>query len=620
MTLWRWILPVAAGVGAGWLMALGPEAPAVPVSAQNARPSVAVASLRQGNAPVISSNDAPRNKAAAIADRELASAEDLIARIVTAGPEELRRLYGEVTVSPDTVAKLLARTALYQRWVETDPAGGLKWLLAEDSGSERQLLATWLRMDQPAATAWAQAHPAVNPWVDVKFSASAEELRDIMQAALANPQAFSAPNGSRFPLDMLAQLDPAAAQALFASVAADDPRRARMASVVGDGMASADPVAALAWLRSQNLTAGYEDALARVLMRGAWKHPDAVLHELESCGLPAQQMGEVRDVIAASLAQNGPAALQAYLSALRDNSIARGSYSGVTGMKAGNLSLVDMHALMQQMQRTGARVESGSVWDWTGRDPARELTAISALPDDESRARLVESLRQAAVLSGSLPKPEDVASLPESVRSKLALDFASVARVTGDESLALKWLDLAPAAVIAERLRKPVEDYSSPAHEEAQLLYERLPPGERSSCTAGVAAQIARNAPDKALAWAATLPPGDQPAAWEGIADGMARANESAVAAWVQSLPDDATRDGAVRSLSIRLVESDPDAALTWSLTIRDEEMRRLNLNNVVANWAQSDPESARHAVADLPLTETERAAVNSALEGNKIR
>lgn len=607
---------MAAGACGGWLAAQArvEDAPASPASVTLEKIVETVSVPQAGNAgppPTAARERFIPHEAAARADRDLAAAEKIIARIAAATPEELKAIYGQMNIFGHTVSRQLVRTAYMQRWVETDPEAGMAWLMKKNGGEDRYLLAAWLRMNPSSAAAWSKEHPSVRPWLDLHFSASADELQAVIQAALANPDSLGEPDPRSFRLDLLAQMNPDAALTVFASVAANDPRRSRMAASLAEGMAISDPAAALSWLRNQNLIDGLDDALSIVLKSCAWRNPDLVLRELETAGLPEKRVRELRDVIASGMAGKGPQALQTWLASLANDSIGTSNYVSIRGMKAGGMKLADMHALMQQMQRTGARIEASSLWDWTGRDPAKEFIAAGSLPDDAARDKLIASLRQAVAISGPLPKPEEMAALPEKLRADTALQFAQRAASLGNDEEAAKWLTLAPAKSIVEKLRRLPEAWVSEPHEATVALYGRLSPEERLQCAVGVAERITRNSPEEAISWMEKLPPAEQPAAWEGIADGMAKADEAAAARWVQSLPDNASRDGAVSRLTRHLTYSDPAAALQWALTIRDAKMRSRSLNEVATFWTAADREAAVQAFAAAEMSPEDHAVIN---------
>ena len=99
-----------------------------------------------------------------------------------------------------------------------------------------------------------------------------------------------------------------------------------------------------------------------------------------------------------------------------------------------------------------------------------------------------------------------------------------------------------------------------------------------------------------ALAYAPSLPPGGPQDYLISLAFSKAAGEVNSVQgaiAMIQSLPEGRTKDLAAISISSRMIENDPQAAMNMASGIADTGIRTEAQENVVEEWSQRDPAAA---------------------------
>jgi hypothetical protein len=178
----------------------------------------------------------------------------------------------------------------------------------------------------------------------------------------------------------------------------------------------------------------------------------------------------------------------------------------------------------------------------------------------------------------------------------------------------------------------------------ARLIVAMPASPSRELATVAAARAWAEDAPDRALAWAATLPRDaasssalavanileiwarqDAPAAKsalatlpegearaaaaERVAALFARASPAQALEWAATLPDGPTQERALSGAVSAWARQDPSAAAAWTLATAPVPERGVLLAEVVSNWAVQDLPAAQRYVATLADTAAQTKA-----------
>jgi len=76
---------------------------------------------------------------------------------------------------------------------------------------------------------------------------------------------------------------------------------------------------------------------------------------------------------------------------------------------------------------------------------------------------------------------------------------------------------------------------------------------------------------------------------------------------WIGDLPQGEARDVAAERLVGHILESDPAAALEWTMTVSDQGHQTDMLRHVFDQWQDRDPQGARASLDTAPVTPEQR-------------
>ncbi len=80
-----------------------------------------------------------------------------------------------------------------------------------------------------------------------------------------------------------------------------------------------------------------------------------------------------------------------------------------------------------------------------------------------------------------------------------------------------------------------------------------------------------------------------------------------AAAAWLDRRSAGPTKDAALRTLSRKIAQEDPEAALTWVNGISDDKERARQTESIARNGIRQNPTAARAGVSTSTLPEDSR-------------
>lgn len=225
-------------------------------------------------------------------------------------------------------------------------------------------------------------------------------------------------------------------------------------------------------------------------------------------------------------------------------------------------------------------------------------------------------------------REEIVSLLPDTDASAVGAKLSLLAK--GDPAAALKYWENLPAEMKLTASRQGLHFIAESAPEVAALIIrDKLaaqaaqPPSAspQDSFASGdietsrVAVALGTRDPAAAKEWITSLPPG--PAAADAAANFAAhhgRFDRESIESWLAAEPADSPlRAGLVRGLArLEMGLGDPAAALAHLRAVPAEDKSRTRaLEDVYRSWSASDPEQARQALAEFPLTDKERQSLN---------
>ncbi len=109
--------------------------------------------------------------------------------------------------------------------------------------------------------------------------------------------------------------------------------------------------------------------------------------------------------------------------------------------------------------------------------------------------------------------------------------------------------------------------------------------------------------PRAAADWLATLPDGrSREEGTVALLDRWFEADPDSVGDYLNDQPSSPFLDQAVDKYARSAAEDDPEAAITWSESILDPEMRRASLIEVGQKWARVDSEAVRVWMVDKEI------------------
>lgn len=271
-----------------------------------------------------------------------------------------------------------------------------------------------------------------------------------------------------------------------------------------------------------------------------------------------------------------------------------------------------------------ARVAILEVWGRS--DPAAAIAwAGNALAGEPTRAR---ASQLSAIFRGyAATNPQgafaQALALEEGARLKNRLlgDVIEAQIQSGSLDVAKMSVDSITDPQLKERLRDNLIDEWAEFDPEAAGAYlESLGEGATARLKESLVSEWAESDPVAAAAWLSKLDPEDPAVARASAAiiREWTRYDLAASAEWLNSLPDSPELDRAVASYAFRAAEENPEAAMTWAGSIKDDRRRSWMMERVAGTWKEQDAATFELYLNNTELTAEQRDRLENAQSGGR--
>ncbi len=225
-------------------------------------------------------------------------------------------------------------------------------------------------------------------------------------------------------------------------------------------------------------------------------------------------------------------------------------------------------------RREGAfSMEAAVILGWATNNITEAATYATSLPEGPRRTLAIQRIASQYMTQGTDAMKDWIASLQDPDNKEVAM--ATIAR---------NWGRLAPEKT-ADWLGEYIEaDFAAKA---VSILVDRW----------------TLDNPRAAADWLATLPDGrSREEGTVALLDRWFEADPDSVGDYLNDQPSSPFLDQAVDKYARSAAEDDPEAAITWSESILDPEMRRASLIEVGQKWARVDSEAVRVWMVDKEI------------------
>ena len=177
-------------------------------------------------------------------------------------------------------------------------------------------------------------------------------------------------------------------------------------------------------------------------------------------------------------------------------------------------------------------------------------------------------------------------------------------------------LDRLPAGVSKNNLTgELVNEWASFDPQSAAAYVESLGELATSQIKTSLIEEWAENDPAAAAAWLSRLEDGD-PAMTRAAAEIIrewTRYDLTASAEWLNTLPNSPELDRAVASYTFRAAQEDPESAMSWAESIKNDWMRNRLMHNVAASWLRDAPENFEQYLEAAALNDEQKESLRNA-------
>ncbi len=149
--------------------------------------------------------------------------------------------------------------------------------------------------------------------------------------------------------------------------------------------------------------------------------------------------------------------------------------------------------------------------------------------------------------------------------------------------------------------------------DEATGWVNHMPAGDpRNQAEYTIVSMWSAKDPSSAAKWVATLPPNEQTATASTIASNWMDTNWPDASRWIATLTGD-VRDEAVAT-AVHREGATQSESLALALSIGNEEMRNKATEEVIRNWAATEPEAAERWIKGSPLSSEQQDQLRSVI------
>jgi hypothetical protein len=501
-------------------------------------------------------------------------------------------------------------------YAESDPQGA--WNLARGIASpamrQAAIMAVVTTIAQSDPTrALGLADSLAEPQIkrQIRQTAVASLARSDPQRALALANDSAAAGDSDYSLSMIfsqwARKDPESAKAALAKLEGRRAEQARTALVAS--LAQQDPQAAWAFASSLPSSGAnfFGDPRMQAIQSWAQTDPQSAIKAALTISQSGLRSAALATAVSAWAGSDFPAALKYAVGV--DDPAARGQIlqNLSRNPNANRRELLD--AVLDHVPPGDhfQQAVSGVLASWAGENPAEAAAAAMELPAGRAFSSVAGQI--AAQWMNSAPDKQVVfdwvKNLPE-----------GEARQNGLRSIFSTWSATSPQEAVRALSTLPAEDRKS-AVQALASGWSRTDPqaviawsgsladaSERADIIRSAVSQWAGASPEAAATFVERLPASEQSGPMESLVGNWASKDTESAAAWLDRRPAGPAKDAALRTLSRKIAQEDPEAALTWVNGISDEKERLRQTESIARDWIRQNPTEARAWVSTSTLPE----------------
>lgn len=536
------------------------------------------------------------------------------------GPEALPAIYADVKDIKDAFRRRAFRSALLAEWAVSNPQAALAYLGEKDQGMITQLLREWLRIDANGAVTALLAggekqRGNLRSVLNDIARLAPERLAEVISALPKSESRWDSTALDAF--NQFAQKDPEAARRAAESVTG--PLRGQALAGVAKAWAEKEGEGALKW--GQAMPPGDErDAVLKAVLTGwAKTDPMAALDRIDLVPPGGEEGYHASDVGAQVLREAGKKDWDGTMRWLRDHpgKLGRSSLDGLQDALSHRLA-VDPSGTLRSMSTAGVPgmdnvlansllndgyAQRDAVWQWLDQQPSNEFT---------------KSARSWVINAVAWKEPMTALTfldrLPDTQENKSVIERGVGSMINGGGQMHMfeEFMEAASSKIRPQLLAAGFTHGMHQSVTDPEKWVKRLdelPEDRRINGVQSLARGWAMSDPDAAMKWALSLPEGPQREAAFGPVTSVWATNDGyEVSQWIEKQPAGTTRDIATRSLVGALMESQPETAWTWALSIGGEQERFNALQLAYMGMRRKNPEAAAQLLegANLPPQQLE--------------
>ena len=301
--------------------------------------------------------------------------------------------------------------------------------------------------------------------------------------------------------------------------------------------------------------------------------------------------------VVASVSPSGTPELMAFLTEHPDKDLTAECKNEFLGSLVSNWSQLDPEAASRFIDELGAPDKSGSGYNLGSR--ARGDIAYNWGTLDPSAA-----LEWVAKQKGK--DFVDTSNLSDEVMRGWCRKDISAASAYVAQHLNEQDIGASASSVVTAMFDRSTVD-------EATVWAGHLPAGDpRDQAELAIVSLWATKDPSSAAQWVATLPASEQTSLVQSIANNWVESNWPDASRWIATLTGD-VRDQALAAAVNRDGATQFDS-LSLALSIGKEEMRNTAVENIIRNWAATDPNAAETWIKGSPLPSEQRDQLRSVI------
>ncbi len=396
---------------------------------------------------------------------------------------------------------------------------------------------------------------------------------------------------------VLAEKSPRQALTMASALTTPSQRKTAMRTVI-EGWASVDPAAALqvATLHPETRQGDLWENLG-----SSWASKDPKVAALQAAGLPPGPLrAKFLQGVANSWIETDIPAFASWFSQLSDRD-AHGVISNlnVSGSEKSDMSQITLlwNTLPAGPNRDGIVSNLATALPFT--TPA-EFAAHLAMVDGMEDNKLKEKLRQHLFETLAERDPFQAAAwIPQLLPGRAADLVQTIAThwAEKDPAAALTWAEALPHEFKTKALGSLVQNMAGDSPEQALAILASHGAILADENGQNVVSQlIYSDADPMTVASLVAQQKGEGHAELQfSLASAWSDKDPFGFAEWANTLKPGQDRDIAAGTLASHLVQTDPEAALVWSLSISEKEHKLENTGEVFRQWFENSPDQARH-------------------------